>query len=298
MRNKNKVSQIIIKHKLNLLRAANENIFILLVQYIGTVMSITYSRHCLLAAGTSLGFIFLRGPIILPGIIIGIFIAYLMHAPMMSAFFATITLALQTYAIYVISYALRNPTLVFNKISLYIDIMIVIASITLLSSLLLTYISLGLLDENYFLYIWFVNLNGSLIFAFGIVTWSMYFPDIIRIHIKELGLYATLLSFYSYFYLKIFQYSYLHSSHLIFLWLASLSILLFVSHRFGQCGALLSMMFMMLLTILFKSSTLNSPQWQQIILVQFLLYLQFVLALTYAILRYNQSVFITQAQES
>lgn len=180
--------------KLWLNRLLNENLFILLLQYIGLMLSGTFTPSAIaplwFASGTACGFIFMRGFSILPGIIIGCFLAYLSTVNFSQALICASLNALQAILLLKLSYRFNIPTVIFYKNENFVKFFSLCAIVTaMISYLLLEVLSTShyalephlVLSEHYFqnfLRWWLGNLTGIFVFSCGIVTLDFYFSQI------------------------------------------------------------------------------------------------------------------------
>lgn len=191
---------------LRIQRSINENIFIFLLQYVGTLLMITTPSFLWTASGTACGFIFLRGEGIVTGIWLGYFFAFfvLFKLILKASLLATI-LTLQPILILRMNYWFKNPTLIFYRMHLFLKYILTVMLLTLLTTLALFKIC----DQKQFLIFvewWLANFLGTIIFSIGLVTWDIYFPEISQsraIHLKNvlvvlLIVFAAVLLFFNF----------------------------------------------------------------------------------------------------
>ncbi len=194
--------------KLVIMRLFAENMFVLLLQYIGLMLStlLPYATPLWLASGTACAFIFLRGPTILPGIGLGTLIAYYsVTANANLAITGASLFMLQAFLLLSISYrVIQQPTLIFYRrwqtftfIGLAI-LLLAITSLILLCLHLFAFNPAGLLLNKLFFQLWLshflANLNGVLIVAYALVALDVYFPQFAQL--KQLKNKYALVSVY------------------------------------------------------------------------------------------------------
>ncbi len=156
--------------KLILRRIITENISVLLLQYMGLMLTTLtlYPTPLWFASGTACAFIFMRGLSILPGIWLGSFIAYsLVKGP---AFYAATIFTLQAAFLLMLTHRFIGPSLIFNRVKPLLKF--------ILCSSIITAISSFLLSSSHFFLNWLANLNGVLIIGFGLITLDTYFPEV------------------------------------------------------------------------------------------------------------------------
>lgn len=230
--------------RLSAQRIITENLFILIIQYIGLGFG-TLSIHPTLlwfASGTSCAYIFLRGYSVLPGIWLGTFLAYLLaKAGFWAAFFCGTLFSLQAVLLLWFCYQFLGPTLIFYQWNTFILFTLYTSVLTALISSGLLYICYSSLPASVSfikmgLHWWLANFNGILIFATSLVTFDAYFLDVYASkQLKKLGLIFGL------FALLILTLVLNHSS--IFIIVLSPLIICFslaLSWFLGWCGAIAS----------------------------------------------------------
>lgn len=155
--------------KLVITRFITENIFILLLQYMGLMFSVVNPLPIWFSSGTACGFVMLRGVSILPGIFLGSLITFLsMHFNIyLSLLWSTIFTA-QAWLLLKLCYQFLRPTLVFIQLNEFMKFIMLISSLSFLVAFVF----------KYFWYAYFANLFGILIIGVAICYWDMYFPEI------------------------------------------------------------------------------------------------------------------------
>lgn len=155
--------------KLIISRLISENIFILLLQFIGLMFSAYQPLPIWLASGTACAFVMLRGVNVLPGILLGSLIAFsCMHIGLRLTGWWSLLFTLQPYLIMSFCYRYLHPTLVFTRISDFIKYLGIVA----FTSLLIAWYHL------HFWYAFLANFNGLIFIATTICYWDMYFTEI------------------------------------------------------------------------------------------------------------------------
>lgn len=166
--------------KLVLNRLINENLFILLLQYLGLMISGTVTPTSLaplwFASGTACGFVFMRGSSILPAIVLGGFLAYFPTTSILQAFLCASLYALQAWLLLKLSYRFNIPTMIFYERKTFFKFLLVCALVTALISYVLLRLQYHSTIQM-FLYWWLGNLTGILVFSCGIVTLDFYFSQ-------------------------------------------------------------------------------------------------------------------------
>lgn len=161
--------------------------YVALLQYTGLMMSclIDYPALLSFATGTSIAFIFLRGPRVLLGIALGTFIAYFSVISQFTiALCITGCVAANTWLLLACCHAWVTPNLIFHHKNSFIKFLLLASVLTLLTNLVISYLLGG--NVLYFLRIWFADINGLLVFSLAIVTWDAVFPEISSLrHLKK-----------------------------------------------------------------------------------------------------------------
>lgn len=201
-----------------------ENFLVFAFQYTGLMLSVIHSRMPIqLATGTACAFLFLRSYAILPGIWLGSFLAYFIaHAAITVCLLYASLFTLQIAMIFVVCCRSNIPTLIFYDKKNLFTFLIYIAGIT------------GLYHLNNPTQ-WLANINGILVISVALVTFDAFFPQInalkkqnkLIIAIPLMLLIACTLGLLT---TKSFSY------FVIYLFL-NLMATLFMSYRFGWCGA-------------------------------------------------------------
>jgi len=153
-------------NKLILRRLITENIFVLLLQYMGLKLTTLtlYPTPIWFASGTACAFIFMRGYSILPGIWLGTFIAYALVIG--HGLYAATLFSLQALLLLFLTRRFIAPLPTFN-----------IGKFIFCSSIITALCSF-LLASSHFLLSYFANLNGVLIIGIGLIAFDTYFPEI------------------------------------------------------------------------------------------------------------------------
>lgn len=166
--------------KLKWIRLLSNNFLILLIQYSGInliIMSLN-SPIIVFATGTALGYLFLRGFSILPGLFIGNFMAYyLAKAGFIPAMAYASVISIQALLILWINHRNGNPSLIFNDRIKYLRFIGEAMVITAGLSLVFQYINFFAIPQyqiSWFswMQIWLAHLSAVLIFACAFITWD------------------------------------------------------------------------------------------------------------------------------
>jgi hypothetical protein len=230
-------------------RFMTENILIMLLQYMGLSLT-TLSDHPTLiwpASGAACAFAFLRGYSILPGLFLGSFLAYFFgHALLFISWQCAILLTIQTASLLFFSYRYVSPMLFYYSPYRFLSFVSICSIVTLAMSFFMILICRKQLPHLSFqidgLIWWLANLNGILLFAFGIVAWDLAFPDIhaltrqtivkMSFIVITISLIAALMFFVSSIKMFCFLAMLLAMIHMItsiyFGWLGSVTVLFFL----------------------------------------------------------------------
>lgn len=149
--------------KLVVMRYCTENIFVFLLQFLGLIFSTVTPLPVWFASGTAVGFIFMRGPSILPGIFGGTFLAF-MHLGFNKSITIATIFSLQALFLLRLSYKFSILSLVFH----YVRDLILFIIFSFIASAFIAYFSQS------FYYAMFANLNGILIIGTVIAAWDEY----------------------------------------------------------------------------------------------------------------------------
>lgn len=187
--------------KLAVQRFINENVLLFLLQYIGLSfnnLSVSFLPMNF-AMGTACAFVFLRGYSVLPGIILGSFIAYFIAKIGFSlAVVASSVMAIQVSIILWCCHKFISPSLIIYKLKNFFKFLILVFVTTFLASVfLMLVVNFSFPSkENIILWLsnWLSNVLAILIFSTGIVTWDTYFP---RSYSLKTLLSTKLILFYS-----------------------------------------------------------------------------------------------------
>lgn len=172
--------------KLYVSRFISENIFVLLLQYIGLIFSTLAAHPCPLwfASGTACALIFLRGYSVLPGIWLGSFLAYALAKTGFAVSIGCATLfSLQAFLLLWLSYRYIVPTLLFSSRKKFLQFVLLsaLASAMITAGLIILYRPFLYdinLEAKLGLHWWLANLNGILILGCGLIAFDAYFPEI------------------------------------------------------------------------------------------------------------------------
>jgi integral membrane sensor domain MASE1 len=221
-------------------RLLTENVFAFLLQYAGLTLTTVTSQPFPIwfAPGVALGFLFMRGYTILPGIWLGGLLAYyLASAPLSVAMACTSIFTLQTALLLWISYRYISPTLIFNSRSLFMRFMFCSAAITAISSLLLVMVCFHHIEalKQYGLTWWLANVDSLFVFGLAIATWDYYFAEVNHlVHIHKPRLLITYGCAIALIMAFLFAKSFIASITLACL---ILSVTLAISRLFKWCGS-------------------------------------------------------------
>ena len=173
--------------KLVISRRFTENAFVLLLQYMGIMFS-TLTPHpapLYFAAGTGCAFLFLRGVSILPGILTGSLLAYVLAGiAFMTAMNLAVIDVLQAGILYWIACRYIQPTLVFYQLKRYLlwlaCLMFITACMSLARITVIHHMTMHAWLQNNL-----CNMNGVLIVGTSIMTFNFYFAECIAIRLRH-----------------------------------------------------------------------------------------------------------------
>lgn len=227
-------------HTLFISRLLAENLFAFLLQYIGLILTppSTYPIPLWFASGTAFAFVFIRGYTLIPGLWFGSFVAYYLakFGPYTSFYCATL-LTFQPFILSKLCYRYISACLIFYFPNKFILFIIACMSITSVISYLL--FSITFVESTHpliWLQWWLADINGTLIFAFALVTLDSYFPDFHLLNkinkFRLIFLFGSLL-------LLIFLLVFSHSTILTILFFAfNMGFIIIISRYFGWCGSI------------------------------------------------------------
>lgn len=215
---------------------------VFLMQYIGLKLStfgITPSPLWL-ATGSSCAYLFLRGTSILPGIWLGsLFGFYFENIGLGLSLECASVLTLQALLLLQFSYRYLSPTLIFTEQPMFVKYILFTALLTAMISLILVAICYPVVPHNesffqYWVKWWFANLNAIIIFSCAMVTWDAYASSIQSIkQWKPIYLISAALLVLNV--ALAFSHTLLSTTCLAF---SILLVTIFISMRFGWCGAI------------------------------------------------------------
>lgn len=280
-------------------RLLAENILVFLLQYIGLKLS-TLTLHpspLWLATGTACAYLFLRGYSVLPGVWLGSFLGfYLEKIGFLLALDCATVLTLQGFLLLWFSYRYLSPTLIFNHLPMFIKFIVYTALLTALASFMLIFICYSSLLSHkdtlfqHWLQWWLANFNAILIFSCALLTWDAYFADFYAVkQWKSIAMLFGLLLFF------IIGLIFSHTpASTTFMALSILLITVFISAKFGWCGAITAAFLSGILLCFagFFDAVLFSTYSTAVtlLLLQLFLCLNTIIALSVAIKR-NHSLF-------
>lgn len=231
--------------KLVRIRLLTENCLIFLLQYSGLMIGTlnTSFSPVWLASGTACGFIFLRGPTVLPGIWLGTWLAYsLSSTNLILASSYACAYSLQSYFLFYFCHRYITPTLIFyHKATVCQFIFLVILVTGIITGWLVTLsypvTAYSALTSDIYLRTWLANLNGILIFACALITYDAYLSQITLLRWRQKQLltmfgWLTLLMMIWLFY----PIPWMFFGFVILVAMSSITIGIFL----GRCGAISS----------------------------------------------------------
>jgi hypothetical protein len=170
-------NSVIAYKKIVFLRLFSETLLIVLLQYI-SICSFNFKESILwTTSGTAVAFIFLRGYSSLIGLSLGCLLGFLVqYGNTIETYKLTSIIIFQAMGIYYLTQHYIYPSIVFHTRTQYIKFIILLASISLLSTLL---ISTPLSFPQYFI----ANVNGVFIIGFCFNYLDAYFPDIAKLNL-------------------------------------------------------------------------------------------------------------------
>src|SRR3990167_8730307 len=157
-----------------------ENFLIFLLQYTGLTFTTLSTPLSLIwfASGTSFTLLLLRGNIILPGMLLGNFLAFfLAHISFVSACEYAALFTLQPILLRFLCYRWISPTLLFYRFSM-------LAKFFIFSALISAWTSF-LMHPAFWLQTWLANWNGILIVATTLIAWDAYFVQVTPLSFKK-----------------------------------------------------------------------------------------------------------------
>jgi hypothetical protein len=218
--------------KLFFIRLLAENSMVFLLQYMGLMFSTLTPEPmpAWFASGTACAFIFMRGLTILPGIWLGSVMAfYFADIDLTRSCLCACVFALQAFLLMHLSFSFIAQGLIFQRASILLKFILCAGILSAAASFMLEWICTAEFNLQIGLQWWLANLNGTLIVSFAIATWDSYFPDIYTLKTmpKRILLFA-----YGSLILSIMALSFSPCAALFILPLT-----LFISLRYGWCGA-------------------------------------------------------------
>ena len=223
--------------KLFLRRLLVENTIVFLLQYTGLMISTLQSPFSplWLASGTACAFIFLRGYSIVPGIWLGSFSAYyLAHSGIGLACGAATVLSLQAVMLLWICFRFIGPTLIFYRKLVFVKFIFCCSVLTAMTSLILAILCFS--SIQFWLQWWLADLGGILILSCAVIAWDMYFTQLDAL--KKLNVLTLSLSYGLLLAITMVFLSSSGSQSIAWFGVTTLPIVLFISVRFGWCGAI------------------------------------------------------------
>ena len=157
-----------------------ENFLIFLLQYTGLTFTTLSTPLSLIwfASGTSFTLLLLRGNIILPGMLLGNFLAFfLAPTSFLSACQYALLFTLQPILLRFLCYRWTSPTLLFYRFSM-------LAKFFIFSAIISASISF-LMHPAFWLQAWLANWNGILIVATTLIAWDAYFVQVTPLSFKK-----------------------------------------------------------------------------------------------------------------
>lgn len=225
-------------------RSLNENILVLLLQFIGLMFStLTVSPSPIwYASGSACALVFLRGYAVLPGIGLGSLFAYLAaHCSLTEAFFNSIVYVIQAALLLTLSHRYVTPTLIFYQPLKFLKFIVLSCIVTSLSCVclleILSHAHHVINPTSLWLEWWLANLNGLFIFAFALVTWDAYFPEISKL--RELPRF-TIIIYTMLIMLNMIIVSCHTPSIIVFSSLLIWALIITISFYYGWCGTISS----------------------------------------------------------
>lgn len=258
-------------NKLYLTRLISENILLILLQYMGLMISAlsTSQPTIWFASGTACGLLFMRGYTITPGIWIGTFIAYsLAHTSFSISLIHASVFTLQSILLLYAVQRLISPTLLFYQLETFIKFI----AITLLLSIFTCACLIPIASLTIWLSSVAANFAGITIVASALVTWDMYFPSLQQLSKRDIIKFSIPHIFY--FMSIVALLCSVQTAYIILFAFMTLPLSIIISLQQGWCGAILASFSFALLFCL--GNYLNLPLFSASFALPVLFYLQLV----------------------
>lgn len=224
--------------KICLIRLLTRNMLMLLLQYIGWMLTLfdAIPTPVSFASGTAVAFIFLQGMSIIPGLWLGSFVAcYLAGYGLLGGSIFASLYTLEAILLRWLCYRFVGPTLQFYELAKLLKFIFVSAMLTAITVFVQQMIWPHFVSVIGFSTLWMANLNGILVFALALIAWDIYFPQINYI--------AKLSAWHWFCYISLFILLgnliwVQNSSMQIWLMVAIILLTLVISLNQGYCAAL------------------------------------------------------------
>lgn len=266
--------------KLFILRLLTENILTFLLQYVGFMLIGNITPQAIvplwLTSGTACAFIFMRSYSVIPGILLGDYIAiyHFTGSAFQSGIWATLDAA-QALVLLQLCYRFISPTLVFFNLEKFIKFIIACGLLTAISSFMLVISYHSSFNFHLWMRWWLGNYNGILILSLAILTWDLYCLEIDSF--KRIFKWKHIF-FYGLLFSDIIVLLYTQTLPLtLLLSLSTMLILLPISIQLGWCGVIAAtFMFGLTLSI---SAFMNAPLFNTYFSLITLEYIQSILTI-------------------